>query len=169
MGCSEEFNLNNPPSIENRFDRVFNEDTSFQMVSILKGVVERGTGKKLRSLNIELAGKTGTTNDNLDAWFIGFTPELLVGVYVGFDEPSTLGKKETGSKAALPIFFDIMKELKPNNFIPFFKSPETIRFVNINSYSGKRVLKNQKNIINESFKLDSNVDILNSNQIMKEF
>ena len=169
LGCGEEFNINNPPSIENRFDRVFNEDTSFQMVSILKGVVERGTGKKLRSLNIELAGKTGTTNDNLDAWFIGFTPELLVGVYVGFDEPSTLGKKETGSKAALPIFFDIMKELKPNNFIPFFKSPETIRFVNINSYSGNRVLKNQKNIINESFKLDSNVDILNSNQIMKEF
>ena len=74
------------------------------MVTILSGAVERGTAKKLKSLNVPLAGKTGTTNDNYDAWFIGFSSNLVVGVYIGFDNPRTLGKFETGSKAALPIF-----------------------------------------------------------------
>ena len=169
LGCNDEFEKNKPPTIENRYERVFNEDVAYQMVNILRGVVERGTGKKLRNLNLEVAGKTGTTNENLDAWFIGFTPELLVGVYIGFDEPSTLGKKETGSKAALPVFYDIMKELKPNNFIPFFKSPETIKFVKINNKSGKKVYKDSKNTINESFKIDTNINIYNSNKILKEY
>ena len=169
LGCNDEFEKNKPPTIENRYERVFNEDVAYQMVNILKGVVERGTGKKLRNLNLEVAGKTGTTNENLDAWFIGFTPELLVGVYIGFDEPSTLGKKETGSKAALPVFYDIMKELKPNNFIPFFKPPETIKFVKINNKSGKKVYKDSKNTINESFKIDTNINIYNSNKILKEY
>ena len=169
LGCNDEFEKNKPPTIENRYERVFNEDVAYQMVNILRGVVERGTGKKLRNLNLEVAGKTGTTNENLDAWFIGFTPELLVGVYIGFDEPSTLGKKETGSKAALPVFYDIMKELKPNNFIPFFKPPETIKFVKINNKSGKKVYKDSKNTINESFKIDTNINIYNSNKILKEY
>ena len=169
LGCNDEFEKNKPPTIENRYERVFNEDVAYQMVNILRGVVERGTGKKLRNLNLEVAGKTGTTNENLDAWFIGFTPELLVGVYIGFDEPSTLGKKETGSKAALPVFYDIMKELKPNNFIPFFKPPETIKFVKINNKSGKKVYKDSKNAINESFKIDTNINIYNSNKILKEY
>ena len=81
------FNVSNPPAIENRYKRVFNEDVSSNG-KYTKGVVERGT-EKIKELKLELAGKTGTTNENLDAWFIGFTPELLVGVYVGFDEPST--------------------------------------------------------------------------------
>ena len=135
----------------------------------MKGVVERGTGKKLRDLNLELAGKTGTTNENLDAWFIGFTPELLVGVYIGFDEPSTLGKKETGSRAALPVFYDIMKELKPDNFIPFFKPPETVKFAKINPDNGKKIFTNQKNTITESFKLKTNINNFNSDKILKEY
>ena len=151
-----------------RYLRVFNEDVSYQMVNILKGVVQRGTGKKLKKLKLELAGKTGTTNENLDAWFIGFTPELLVGVYVGFDEPSTLGKKETGSKAALPVFEDIMKALKPNNFVPFFKSTETVKFAKVNANTGKKSFSN-KNTINESFKINTIIDNYNSGQIMKEY
>ena len=79
------------------------------MTSILEGVVKRGTAKKLRDLKVPLAGKTGTTNNNYDAWFIGFTSNLVIGVYVGFDNPKTLGKYETGSKAALPIFKDFVK------------------------------------------------------------
>ena len=82
------------------------------MVNILKGVIERGTGKKLKKLKLEIAGKTGTTNENLDAWFIGFTPELLVGVYIGFDEPSTLGKKDwnkTGSPPPAALKNDVPK------------------------------------------------------------
>ena len=168
LGCMDEFNLQNPPVIEDRYYRVFNEDVSYQMVNILKGVVERGTGKKLKKLKLELAGKTGTTNENLDAWFIGFTPELLVGVYIGFDEPSTLGKKETGSKAALPVFEDIMKKLKPNNFVPFFKSTETVKFAKINAKTGKKSFSN-KNTINESFKINTIIDNYNSGKIMKEY
>src|SRR6056300_110278 len=169
LGCLDEFSEANPPSIENRYERIFSEDVSYQVVNILKGVVERGTGKKLRDLNLELAGKTGTTNENLDAWFIGFTPELLVGVYIGFDEPSTLGKKETGSRAALPVFYDIMKELKPDNFIPFFKPPETVKFAKINPDNGKKIFTNQKNTITESFKLKTNIDNFNSDKILKEY
>ena len=169
LGCTDEFNKENPPQIENRFERVFDEDISYQMVNILKGVVDRGTGKKLKLLGIQVAGKTGTTNENLDAWFIGFTPELLVGVYVGFDEPSTLGKKETGSKAALPIFYDIMEELKPNNFIPFFKPPPSIKFVKINPKTGKKVFTKSRNVINESFKIKSEIKNYKSDNILKEY
>ena len=168
LGCKDEFKVVNPPIIEDRYKRVFNEDVSYQMVNILKGVIERGTGKKLKKLKLEIAGKTGTTNENLDAWFIGFTPELLVGVYIGFDEPSTLGKKETGSKAALPVFSDIMQELKPNKFIPFFKSTETVKFSKINVKNGKKSFSN-KNTINESFKLNTIIDTYNSSKIMKEY
>ena len=74
------------------------------MTSILSGAVKRGTAKKLKSLQVPLAGKTGTTNENYDAWFIGFSSNLVVGVYIGFDNPKSLGKFETGSKAALPVF-----------------------------------------------------------------
>ena len=94
----------NYPFIENTNDRVLSEETAYQMVAILKGAVERGTAKKLKSLKVPLAGKTGTTNDNFDAWFIGFSSNLVIGVYIGFDNPKTLGKFETGSKAALPVF-----------------------------------------------------------------
>ena len=88
---------------------MFSEETAYQITSILSGTVERGTAKKLRSLKVPLAGKTGTTNNNFDAWFIGFSSNLVIGVYIGFDNPKTLGKYETGSKAALPIFKDFVE------------------------------------------------------------
>ena len=89
---------------------------------MLEGVVKRGTGKKLKSLETPLAGKTGTTNDNKDAWFIGFSPDLVIGVYVGYDKPKSLGYKETGSSVALPIFKSFVKEANVNkNKIPFDK------------------------------------------------
>ena len=70
----------------------FSEETAYQMTSILEGAVKRGTAKKLRDLKVPLAGKTGTTNKNYDAWFIGFSSNLVVGVYIGFDNPKSLGK-----------------------------------------------------------------------------
>ena len=85
--------------IENTNKKLFSEETAYQMVSMLSGAVERGTAKKLKSLNVPIAGKTGTTNDNFDAWFIGFSSNLVIGVYIGFDSPKTLGKYETGSKS----------------------------------------------------------------------
>ena len=75
------------------------------MISILKGAVERGTAKKLKPLGVPLAGKTGTTNKNFDAWFIGFSSNLVIGVYIGYDNPKTLGKYETGSKNQLFTYF----------------------------------------------------------------
>ena len=80
------------------------------MTSILEGAIKRGTGKKLRDLNVPLAGKTGTTNKNTDTWFIGYTSNLLIGVYVGSDNPIPLGRYETGSKTALPIFEEFVKK-----------------------------------------------------------
>ena len=105
IGCDKFISEENElPKISYNNENVISEETAYQMNSILQGVVQRGTAKKLRSLKAPLGGKTGTTNDNYDAWFIGFSSNLVIGVYIGFDNPKTLGKFETGSKAALPIF-----------------------------------------------------------------
>ena len=91
-----------------RFERVMEQSTAYVMTSMLTTVVEQGSGRRARSLGRPLAGKTGTTNDSRDAWFIGFSPDLLVGVWVGFDSNRALGKNETGSRAALPIWIQFM-------------------------------------------------------------
>ncbi len=109
---------------------------AFQITSMLEGVVLRGTGKKISSLDIPLAGKTGTTNDNKDAWFIGFSPDLALGVFVGFDKPKTLGFKQTGSAVAVPIFKKFMKDANINtNKIPF-RIPSGLSFVKIDQNTG---------------------------------
>ena len=110
IGCDKFLNNSDKyPFVEYKNKKIFSEETAYQMTSILQGAVKRGTAKKLRDLKVPIAGKTGTTNNNFDAWFIGFTSNLVIGVYVGFDNPKTLGKHETGSKAALPIFKDFVK------------------------------------------------------------
>ena len=91
--------------------QIISPETAYQITSMMEGVIKRGTGRKLKNLNLILAGKTGTTNKNMDAWFLGFTSKLVIGVYVGFDEPKSLGKYETGSKAALPIFKKFVKKV----------------------------------------------------------
>ena len=83
---------------------------AYQMVSMLEGVVERGTAKAALVIGKPLAGKTGTTNDSKDAWFVGFSPDLVVAVFVGFDQPQPMGKRETGATVALPIWIEIMQE-----------------------------------------------------------
>ena len=94
----------NYPNIDDEYKQIFSSQTAYQMTSILEGVVLRGTGKKLKDLKLNIGGKTGTTNNNTDTWFIGFTSNLVIGVYVGSDNPKSLGKYETGAKTALPIF-----------------------------------------------------------------
>ena len=109
---------------------------AYQITSMLEGVVIRGTAKKLQELKIPLAGKTGTTNDNKDAWFIGFSPDLVIGVYVGHDQPKSLGYKQTGSSVAAPIFKSFVKEAKINiNKVPF-RIPSGLSFVKINPKTG---------------------------------
>ena len=142
------------PKIGSKNKKIISEETAFQVSSILEGVVERGTGKKLKNLNIRLAGKTGTTNNNFDAWFVGFNPKLAIGVYVGFDEPQTLGKYETGARAALPIFQDIVENLPDKYNASFFKIPETINFFYADINTGSLNLDKKNNNVLESFKND---------------
>ena len=152
LGCSDSFENEKPPSVEDRYERVFNEDVSYQMVNILKGVVDRGTGKKLKKLKLNLAGKTGTTNSNQDAWFVGFSSDLVVGVFVGFDNPATLGKRETGSSVAAPIFRDFMSQAlhkKPD--VPF-RRPAGIKLIKVNPKTGLLSKSNSRNYIIEAFK-----------------
>ena len=124
------------PKIEEKEEFIIDKKLAYQMTSMLEGVVQRGTGKRIAELKIPLAGKTGSTNDNKDAWFIGFSPDLVVGVYVGYDHPKSLGYKETGSKVAVPIFKDFMSQALFNkNKIPF-RVPSGISFVRIDSQTG---------------------------------
>ena len=114
--------------------------------------MQYGTGARLRSLGKHLAGKTGTTNRNQDAWFVGFSPDLVVAVYVGFDEPKSLGKFETGAAAALPIFYDFMNEaLKDEADVPF-RIPSGIKLVRINHSTGKPATPNDSVVIWEALK-----------------
>ena len=100
--------------------------------------------KKLKDLNLQLAGKTGTTNKNTDAWFIGFTSNLVIGVYVGFDNPRTLGKFETGSKTALPIFKEFVKNSVNNYEARPFKVAKGIKMMVVDASTGKKADSNSK-------------------------
>ena len=133
------------------------------MTSILKGVVKRGTGKKLKVLNVPLAGKTGTTNKNFDAWFIGFTSDLAIGVYVGYDEPRTLGKFETGSKAALPIFKNFVEKALYKEEIKPFRVPSSIHFFPVDYNTGKDLNFGNRKAIIEAFKESSLEEIRSKN------
>ena len=118
------------PEIKNNYTQIFSPETAFQMTSILEGVVQRGTAKKLKDLNLNIAGKTGTTNNNTDAWFVGYTSNLVIGVYVGHDEPKSLGKYETGSKTALPIFKSfISNSVNKSDARPFKAAKGTVMMV----------------------------------------
>jgi len=114
--------------------------------------VKRGTGKKLRDLGVPLAGKTGTTNNNFDAWFIGFSSNLVIGVYIGFDNPETLGRYETGSKAALPIFKNFIKKALYRDDFREFSIPKNIYFAPINYHTGERTSFDDSKSIIEAFK-----------------
>ena len=140
------------PSIKDNYKRVISPQTAYQLTSILEGVVKRGTGKKLKKLNLNIAGKTGTTNDNTDAWFVGFTSNLVIGVYVGMDNPSSLGKYETGSKAALPIFEDFIKKAVKKSEARPFKVPEDMTMMVVDPLTGEKAKFTSKNMIVESYK-----------------
>ena len=151
------------PKIENNFKRIFSEETAYQITSILEGVIKRGTGKKLKKLNLDLAGKTGTTNDNTDAWFIGYTSNLVVGVYVGYDDPKSLGKYETGSKTAMPIFKSFIKKAVKKVDARPFKVAKNIKFLVIDQKTGKRANFGSKTTIIEAFKKNDLTNNFNTN------
>ena len=153
------------PKIENTNDQIFSEETAYQMTSILSGAVKRGTAKKLRNLQVPLAGKTGTTNENYDAWFIGFSSKLVIGVYIGFDNPKSLGKFETGSKAALPVFKNFVENALFKEDFNDFKIPSNIYLTSLNYDTGLKSSAGDKNTIIEALKIKDINNINNNNLI----
>ena len=150
---------NKYPNIKDDFEQIFSPQTAYQITSMLEGAVQRGTGKGLKDLNLDIAGKTGTTNENTDTWFIGFTSKLIIGVYVGFDNPKSLGKKETGARTAMPIFKKFVKEFVKKEDARPFKVAENITLMVIDPKTGEKASFNSKKTIIEVFKkkdLDQN-------------
>jgi len=160
---------NEIPKIKDNFERIFSEETAYQITSILEGVIKRGTGRGLKDLNLDLAGKTGTTNNNTDAWFVGFTSNLVIGVYIGHDEPRSLGKYETGSKTAMPVFKSFVKNaIKKGDARPF-KVAKNIKFLVVDQKTGRKADFGSKTTIIEAFKKNdlTNNLIENENLNMK--
>ncbi len=177
INCNQiSFTSNDYPIIKNKYKQIFSPQTAYQITSLLEGAIHRGTGKKLRKLKMNLAGKTGTTNENTDTWFIGFTSNLVIGVYVGMDDPQPLGKYETGSKTALPVFENFVKKAVKKNDARPFKVSDEITMMIVDPVTGQKADFLSKNTIMEAYKsknvldgkvLYSNSNSLDSNNILK--
>ncbi len=140
------------PRIPDQREQIVDPGSAYQMVSMLEGVVQRGTGAAIASVGKPLAGKTGTTNDSNDTWFVGFSPDLAVGVYFGFDSPKSLGARETGSSVAAPVFREFMEAaLADQPGIPF-RVPPGIRLVRVDATTGQRASASSGKVIFEAFK-----------------
>jgi penicillin-binding protein 1A len=122
-----------------RASRAISPELAYVMTSLMQGVIQEGTGRNVRALGRPAAGKTGTTNDFRDAWFLGFTPELVTGVWVGFDDSMALGRHESGGRVASPIWLEFMQGALKDRPITDFAIPSTIRFYRIDAESGREV------------------------------
>jgi penicillin-binding protein 1A len=148
----EEWDGRPAPELTDNREQILDPRTAYQIVSILEGVVQRGTGRSLRSLGVPLGGKTGTTNDERDAWFMGVSPDLVVGAYVGFDNPRPMGRAETGGRVAAPVvreFFEHTVATRPP--VPF-RRPPGIRIVRVNAETGLLAQPGDLNVIEEAFR-----------------
>jgi len=126
----------NPPILRDDREQIADPRYIYQLTSMLQGVTTRGTGARAKEIGKIVAGKTGTTNDSLDTWFVGFTPDLVAGVFIGYDKPHTLGKKETGASVALPAFIDFMKNALANTPDKAFSVPDGIKMVKVDLHTG---------------------------------
>lgn len=140
-----------PPRLPDMREQVADPRHAYQMVRILEGVIDRGTGSRARNIGKPIAGKTGTTNDSRDAWFVGFSPDLAVGVYVGFDQPRSLGEDESGSTVALPIWRDFIKTALAEQASQPFRTPSGVRLVRIDAETGLLPGPATRSIIAEAF------------------
>ncbi|MEI8393493.1 MAG: penicillin-binding protein 1A [Rhodospirillaceae bacterium] len=139
------------PELPDNREQIEDPRTCYQIVNIMTGVVQRGTASKLAVLGRPMGGKTGTTNDSNDVWFVGFTPDLVVGLYVGFDQPQTLGDKETGGSTAVPIFEKFMVEALKDKPPSPFRVPPGVRLVRVNPETGHPADPGDKKAIWEAF------------------
>lgn len=146
------------PQLADNREQVMDPRTAYQIVSMLEGAVARGTGTAVKKVvDKPIAGKTGTTNDYKDAWFVGFSPDLAAGVFVGFDMPQSLGQGEAGGRVAAPIFGDFMAAaLKDQPGVPF-RIPSGIRLVRVNAKTGRPAGPGEPNVILEAFKTEDNL------------
>ena len=152
-GCrGVEWSGQDVPQIPDTRERVADPRSAYQIVSMLEGVVQRGTGRRIKAVGRPLAGKTGTTNDSIDAWFVGFSPDLAVGVYIGFDKPRTLGRGETGASAAVPVFRDFMQTVLAGSPAIPFRIPSGIRLVRVNAKTGLPAAPGDRQVILEAFR-----------------
>jgi penicillin-binding protein 1A len=153
IGCDAKKWDNQPePSLVDRREQVLDPMTAYQMVSIMEGVIQRGTGTALREVGKPMAGKTGTTNEEKDAWFIGFTPDLVTGVYIGYDKPRPLGRGQTGGHVAAPIVRDFMKVALADKPAVPFRVPPGIKLIRVDLKSGTRAGPDTQRAILEAFK-----------------
>ncbi len=139
------------PDIAVAGDQVVDPRIAYQIVSIMEGVVQRGTAKRLRSLNRPLAGKTGTTNESRDVWFVGMTPDIVTGVYIGYDTPKSLGKKATGGGIAAPVFGEFMQKALADVPATPFRIPSGIRLIPVDPATGTRTSPTNPNMVWEAF------------------
>ena len=130
--CGGPYDGQDPPALEAPGKQALDPVTAFQMTSMLEGVVQRGTAVAASSLGRPLGGKTGTTNEFRSAWFVGFSPQMIAGVFVGFDDNRSLGEHETGAVAALPIFIEFMKDALKDKPVEDFKPPKDAKFITVN-------------------------------------
>lgn len=149
---AQSWNGQEEPNLIDSSMQVIQATTAYQITSFMEGVVKRGTAPIVRKLGIPVAGKTGTTNDYKDAWFVGYTPDLVVGVYLGFDKPKNMGRSQTGGHLAAPVFLDFMQmAMKGSPAIPF-RVPNGLNFYRINGKTGIAAMPGDSNIITEAFK-----------------
>ena len=153
-GCSTEaWNPGLPePELLDVREQVMSPYTAYQITSMMEGVVERGTGKRMKLVGKPVAGKTGTSNDERDAWFIGYTPDLVVGTYIGYDNPQPMGRGRTGGELAAPIVADFMRMALRDKPATPFRVPRAIELMPIDAQSGKRAIFGQEGVILEAFK-----------------
>jgi penicillin-binding protein 1A len=152
-GCKGEAWDNQPePELLDTRDEVMNPYTAYQITSMLEGVVERGTGQRVKAVRKPVAGKTGTSNDEKDAWFIGFTPDLAVGVYVGYDNPQPMGRDATGGELAAPIVADFLSLALRDKAATPFRVPSGVQLIPIDPATGQRAAYGDPNVILEAFK-----------------
>ncbi len=140
------------PTIVDKREQVLDPMTAYQITSMLEGVVQHGTAAGRVTLDRPVAGKTGTTNDEKDAWFVGYTPNLVAGVYIGFDNPTPMGHGETGGVLAAPVFNDFMKAALKDSPPADFRKPDGLRMVAIDQKTGMAPPPGDKNVIQEAFK-----------------
>ena len=140
------------PELVDNSEQVLDPMTAYQITSMMEGVVQRGTATTIAELGRPIAGKTGTTNDEKDAWFVGYTPDLVVGVYMGYDQPRHMGKGSTGGGLAAPIFKEFMAEVLKDTRPVDFRVPEGMKMIAVDRKSGMRAAEGASGAIVEAFK-----------------